>query len=78
MTRKKELRHAAEYRQLVERLKFLRKNAGMTQSHVASILGLSRSQYTAIEAGRSLLNFDQLYSLGEVFDISLHDLLKDL
>lgn len=45
----------------------MRREHGKTQDDVAKGLNLSRSQYTALEGGRSLLNVDHLCSLAEFY-----------
>jgi transcriptional regulator with XRE-family HTH domain len=41
----------------------------LTQSQLASKIKLSRAQYTAIENGRSMINFQHLYNLAVALDV---------
>ena len=52
-----------QYVQLLEELRKKRKAKGLTQADVAAGIKLSRAQYTAIERGRSLLNWQHLHRL---------------
>lgn len=51
------------YQLFLEQLRKKRKARKMTQAQVAKGIKLSRAQYTAIEQGRSLLNWKHLYRL---------------
>jgi transcriptional regulator with XRE-family HTH domain len=51
------------YPELLEELRRKRKAKGYTQAQVAEGIKLSRAQYTAIEKGRSLLNWKHLHKL---------------
>lgn len=51
------------YTELLEDLKRKRLSKGYTQAEVATGIKLSRAQYTAIEQGRSLLNWKHLHRL---------------
>lgn len=75
-TRRREIRNPREYVWLLQRLYTLRAQNSLTQAQVAWELGISRSQYTLIEQGRSMLNYDHLCSLAKVFRISLSELLN--
>jgi transcriptional regulator with XRE-family HTH domain len=47
-----------------------------TQDDVAKSLNVSRAHYTALEGGRSMLNFDQLVSLAVLYRVSLSEFLE--
>ena len=58
------------YAQFLVDLRSMRKRRGLTQKSVADKLKLSRAQYTAIENGRSTLNFVHLYNLSVILDVA--------
>jgi transcriptional regulator with XRE-family HTH domain len=53
----------AAYAELLKELRKKRKAKGYTQAEVADGIKLSRAQYTALEKGRSLLNWRHLHNL---------------
>lgn len=57
------------YARFVAELRRLRLARGWTQEAVAGKMRLSRAQYTAIETGRSLLNFAHLHNLAIAFGV---------
>ena len=59
----------------VEKLKQLRLSLGLTQEDVAQRIRYSRTRYSAIEKGQSIINFIHLYNLAEAFGVSMPDLL---
>ena len=73
--RRKVIRHSEAYRVLLDHLMCMRVRHDKTQGDVAKGLNLSRSQYTALEGGRSLLNVDHLCSLAHFYDQSVSDFL---
>lgn len=58
------------------KLKELRKANGYTQDYVASYLGIVRQTYSHYETGKRLPNYDTLYKLAGLYDISVDDLLQ--
>lgn len=52
-----------QYAELLKTLRKKRLAKGLTQADVATGIQLSRAQYTAIECGRSLLNWQHLRRL---------------
>lgn len=58
------------YAQFLEDLRKKRLAKNMTQAAVAKGMKISRAQYTAIERGRSLLNWRHLHRLSKVLGIS--------
>ncbi len=58
-----------------DRLKTIRKNAGMTQEQVANTCGISQSNINTWETGRSLPSFDGLVALANCFVCSVDYLL---
>lgn len=58
------------YVQFLEDLRKKRLAKKMTQADVAAKIKISRAQYTAIERGRSLLNWRHLHRLAKALDTS--------
>jgi len=63
--------------QIAERLKEARKLAGLSQSHVAKILGLHRPSVTEMESGNRRVSADELARLAEIYDVSVAWLLGE-
>lgn len=72
--RKTKSRYAEDHAQFCSYLRKLRKNYGYTQTQVAQTLNLSRSQYTALESGRSMLTFEHLCGLADHYKLELFEL----
>jgi len=53
-----------------ERIKWARKDAGYTQQQVADILFMTQQQYSRFENGIYELNYTQIVKLCKLFDIS--------
>lgn len=53
-----------------ERLKQARKDTGYTQKQVAEILNMTQQQYSRFENGIFELNYTQIVTLCNLFDIS--------
>lgn len=64
-----------EYILWVKYLKILRLRSGWTQADIAVQLGISRSQYSAIESGRSIVNYTHLLNLSKVYTLPIENLL---
>lgn len=62
---------------LVERLKEARKLAGLSQGHVAKILGLHRPSVSEMEAGNRRVSATELARLAEIYDVSVAWLLGE-
>ena len=63
--------------QIAERLKEARKLAGLSQSHVAKMLGLHRPSISEMEAGNLRVSADELARLAETYDVSVAWLLGE-
>jgi transcriptional regulator with XRE-family HTH domain len=63
--------------QIAERLKEARKLAGLSQGHVAKILGLHRPSVTEMESGNRRVSADELARLAEIYDVNVAWLLGD-
>lgn len=68
---------AAKRALIAERLKEARKLAGVSQGHVAKILGLHRPSISEIEAGNRRVSAHELSRLAEIYDVSIAWLLGD-
>jgi transcriptional regulator with XRE-family HTH domain len=68
---------AAKRVQIAKRLKEARKLAGLSQVHVAKMLGLHRPSVTEMEAGNRRVSADELAKLGEIYDVSVAWLLGE-
>ena len=62
---------------IAERLKEARKLAGLSQGHVAKILGLHRPSVSEMEAGNRRVSADELARLAEIYDVSVAWLLGE-
>jgi transcriptional regulator with XRE-family HTH domain len=62
---------------IAERLKEARKLAGVSQGHVAKLLGLHRPSITEIEAGNRRVSADELVRLAEIYDVGVTWLLGE-
>jgi len=68
---------AARRALIAERLKEARKLAGVSQGHVAKILGLHRPSISEIEAGNRRVSADELARLADIYDVSVAWLLGE-
>src|ERR1700674_1663190 len=62
---------------IADRLKEARKLAGLSQGHVAKILGLHRPSISEMEAGNRRVSADELARLAEIYDVSVAWLLGE-
>ena len=63
-------------KQFCQNLKDVRKLCNLTQRQVADILGVVESCYANWEQGRTEPNIDMLRKLGEIFNVSIDDLIN--
>lgn len=63
--------------QIAERLKEARKLAGLSQGHVAKMLGLHRPSVSEMEAGNRRVSADELAQLAAIYDVSVAWLLGE-
>ena len=63
-------------KKLCKNLKSARAECGFTQKQVADKLGVVESCYANWEQGRTSPNVEMLRKLGEIFDLSLDDLIN--
>ena len=62
---------------IAERLKEARKLAGISQGHVAKLLGLHRPSVSEIEAGHRRVSADELARFAEIYDVAVTWLLGE-
>lgn len=62
---------------LADRLKEARKLAGVSQGHVAKLLGLHRPSISEIEAGNRRVSADELARFAEIYDVDVAWLLGE-
>jgi transcriptional regulator with XRE-family HTH domain len=62
---------AAKRSLIAERLKEARKLAGLSQGHVAKMLGLHRPSVSEMEAGNRRVSADELARLAEIYDVNV-------
>jgi transcriptional regulator with XRE-family HTH domain len=68
---------AAKRALIADRLKVARKLAGVSQGHVAKILGLHRPSISEIETGNRRVSADELARLAEIYDVGVSWLLGE-
>jgi len=68
---------AAKRALIAERLKEARKLAGLSQGHVAKMLGLHRPSVSEIEAGNRRVSADELARLAGIYDVNVAWLLGE-
>lgn len=56
-------------------LRQYREQVELTQQAVADGISISRSHYSAIEHGRTVINYTHLYNLAKYFRIRIEDLI---
>ena len=60
-----------ERMQIADRIKEARKLAGLSQGHVAGILGVHRPSVSEMEAGNRRVSADELVRLADIYDVSV-------
>jgi transcriptional regulator with XRE-family HTH domain len=68
---------SAKRAQIAERLKEARKLAGLSQGHVAKMLGLHRPSVSEMESRNRRVSADELARLAEIYDVSVAWLLGE-
>lgn len=68
---------ASKRGKIAERLKEARKLAGLSQGHVAKMLGLHRPSVTEMESGKRRVSADELVRLSEIYDVGVAWLLGE-
>ena len=57
-----------------ENLKQARKDKGLTQKEVASLLKMTQQQYSRFENGVFQLNYEQILALCEIYEITPNEI----
>lgn len=65
-----------DYEVWTRKLKVLRLRRGWRQEDVVQKMPISRSQYSAIENGRSVVNYHHLLCLAKIFGMKLADFMS--
>ena len=66
------------YKGIGRRLESLRKKVSIGKNEIAKGIGVTNSEYSNIESGRSKLTFQQIILLSKMFNLSPSDLFKGL
>ena len=59
------------------KIKELREKAGLSQTHIAQLLGIDQSTISKCEKGERQFQVDHLERLGNLFGLSLGDLMNE-
>lgn len=62
--------------QLIENIKKLRKEKGLTQQDIADVVNMHRSNYSKVEKGERELSVNALVKLAELFGVTLDELVS--
>lgn len=63
---------------MCRRLRYLREQAGLTQSEVAEHLCVSQAAYCRLEKGEVEIALTKLFVLSELYRVSLHQMIEDI
>ena len=63
---------------MCRRIRGLREHAGLTQMQVAEVLCVSQAAYSRLEQGEVEISLSKLFVLGELYGISLQDLIQGI
>lgn len=69
--------NATKRKRIAERLKEARKLAGLSQGHVAKLLGLHRPSVSEMESGNRRVSADELVQLAKIYDVGVAWLLGE-
>lgn len=61
---------------MCRRVRLLRERAGLTQSQVADVLDISQAAYSRLEKGEVEISLTKLIALGDLYQISLQEMVK--
>jgi len=59
----------------VSKLRALRESRDLRQEDVAKMIRISRPQYSAIESGQSIVNYNHLVALAEAFNMTPSEIM---
>jgi transcriptional regulator with XRE-family HTH domain len=63
---------------MCRRLRYLREEAGLTQTQVAEHLRVSQAAYCRLEQGEVEISLTKLFVLAELYQVSLHKLIDGI
>ena len=66
-----------EFKVLGRRVKFLRLDKGISQTKMAEMLGLSQTNLSNMESGRTAITTQNLFRIREIFDCKMSDFFVD-
>jgi len=58
-------------------MKQLREGEGVTQEHIANVIGVSRPTYIALEKGEQILNISQAQKLAKFYGMNVEDIIEE-
>lgn len=61
---------------IIENIKIIRKNKGISHEAMALNLGISQAAYTKLEKSETKLTVDRLFKIAEVLEVRMEDLLN--
>lgn len=70
--------HLAEYRKVINKLRIIREESGVTQEQLASMLGIKQTIISKIETCERRLDIIELRNVCKVLNISLIDFVNDI
>lgn len=62
---------------IAKKVKFLRKEHGLSQERLAEFVNMSREHISCIERGKNLASVETLYVLAKYFKVSIKDFFDD-
>ena len=66
-----------EFKILGKRVKFLRMERGISQTHMAGMLGLSQTNLSNMESGRTAITIQNLFKIQKVLGCKMTDFFVD-
>ena len=66
-----------KFKILGRRVKFLRMNKNISQTHMAEMIGLSQTNLSNMEAGRTAITLQNIFKMREVFGCKIADFFVD-
>lgn len=61
---------------IIENIKTIRKNKGISHEAMALNLGITQAAYTKLEHNETKLTVDRLYKIAEILEVKVEDLLQ--
>ena len=66
-----------EFKILGKRVKFLRMEKGISQTHMAEMIGLSQTNLSNMESGRTAITIQNLFKMREILGCNMADFFVD-